>query len=79
MPQRPRGSESRRRHSAAYFTRRRERGSAENRANMNRYLKEINEIRMPNSERNKRNMNRYLKNINAERSRGGATRRRRKH
>jgi hypothetical protein len=74
MSQRARGSESRRRHSAAYFTRRRERN--ENRANMNKYLKEINETRMPNSERNKRNMNRYLKNINAERSRGGATRRR---
>ena len=47
-----------------------------NSANMNNYMKEINEVRMPNSERNARNINQYLKNINVERSRGGATRRR---
>lgn len=80
MPSRPRGRESQRRHSALHHTRRRERETAENSANMNKYLKEINEIRMPNSERNKRNMNKYLKNINVERHRGGTRRRRsRKH
>ena len=47
-----------------------------NSANMNNYMKEINEVRMPNSERNAKNIKQYLKNITVERSRGGATRRR---
>ena len=49
-----------------------------NNANINSYLKEINEVRMSSANKNKRNMNKYLKEINEERSRGGSRRTRKR-
>ena len=51
---------------------------SQNNANINSYLKEINEVRMSSANKNKRNMNKYLKEINVERSRGGSRRTRKR-